>query len=92
MEKMDYYCLNNILNILDLKNQINYLSTCRIFYYNLSIEKLSGSNLNQKIITNNIFRNVIILHVQLNEKITNVSFMKKLKFLNASNCGIDQNG
>jgi hypothetical protein len=45
---MDYYCCNNILNILGLDDQINYLSTCRIFYNNLTIEKLSAIKPKQK--------------------------------------------
>jgi hypothetical protein len=93
MDKLDYYCHNNILNILRLKDQINYLSTCHIFYYNLTIEKLLRSNLNQKNIRNHIFRNISSLDVYNNRDITNVSFLKQLKILNASfDCGIDQNG
>jgi hypothetical protein len=92
MDKIDYYCHDNILNILELKDQISYLSTCHIVYYNLSIEKLSIHKQNQNFITNYIFRNVILLDVSNNNKITNVSFMKKLKILYADGtCGIDQN-
>jgi hypothetical protein len=93
MDRLDYYCHNNILNILILKDQINYLSTCRIFYHKLSIEKIFVWNLNQKNITNYIFRNVITLDVYNYDKITDVSFMKNLKILIASHrCGIDQHG
>jgi hypothetical protein len=41
MEKMDYYCHNNILNLLKSEDQVNYLSTCHIFYNKLTIETLS---------------------------------------------------
>jgi hypothetical protein len=76
MEKLDEYCHNKILNMLQLVSQINYLSTCRIFYYKLSIEKLIVYNLNQNFTTNYIFRNVTTLDVHHNKKITNVSTMK----------------
>jgi hypothetical protein len=68
MERLECYCHNNILNILKLKDQINYLSTCRILYYKLSIEKLSVHEQNQNFITNYIYRNVIILDVHNNKK------------------------
>jgi hypothetical protein len=90
---MDYYCCNNILNILELKDQISYLSTCRIFYNHLTIETLSAVNLKQNNISNYIFRNVMTLNTSDNKNIINISFMKKLKNLYASGqCGIDQNG
>jgi hypothetical protein len=91
MEKLDYYCHNKILNTLELNDQINYLSICRIFYYKLTIESLSKWN--QNLITNYIFRNVITLDVSDDKHVTDVSFMKKLKILKArGDCGIEQNG
>jgi hypothetical protein len=76
MEKLDYYCRNNILNILGLTDQYNYLSTCRIFYYHLSIETLSGMYLKQNIITKYIFRNITTLDAS-DEKFKN--FKGKLR-------------
>jgi hypothetical protein len=107
MDRLDYYCYNNIFDILELKDQINYLFTCRIFYHNLSIKKISSKkklffseednmpdvNLTQHMMKNYIFRNVISLNVSDNDIITNVSFMTKLKKLYVDHdCGIDQNG
>jgi hypothetical protein len=103
MDRLDYYCHNNILNILRLRDQLNYLYTCRTFYYKLSIDKVSTVLIKQKHITNYIFRNITSLDVSdrrsitlldfSKRQITNVSFMKQLKVLNASHyCGIDQNG
>jgi hypothetical protein len=90
---MDYHCHNNILNILELEDQFNYLSTCRLFYYHLSIETLSAVKLKQNNITNHIFRNITTMDACDNKNVTDVSFMKTLKFLDASGCcGIDQNG
>jgi hypothetical protein len=93
MEKVDYYCHNIILNILKLKDQINYLSTCRTFYYHLTIETLTELCLKQNVINNRIFRNVLSLDASYNSNIKDVSFMKNLKFLDAhGSCGIDQKG
>jgi hypothetical protein len=100
MEKLDEYCHNKILNMLQLVSQINYLSTCRIFYYKLSIEKLIVYNLNQNFTTNYIFRNVTTLDIyynknvtNYNKKLTNISSMKNLKILKADALSeIDQDG
>jgi hypothetical protein len=92
MENLDYYCHSNILDVLELIDQINYLSTCRVFYTKLMIKKLDCRCLNQTIITNNIFKNITSLNANYNGSISDVSFIKTLKILYASNCNIEQKG
>jgi hypothetical protein len=84
MEKIDYYCHNNILKMLEINDQVNYLSTCSIFYNKLTIETVSSVNPRQNNISNHIFRNVTTLDASNNYNISNVSFMKKLKILKAN--------
>ena len=86
----------DIFNLLDLKSQLGLLFTCSSFNNNLSITNLS--DIEQKyfnMLTNDILRLDIFKYVtklQVNNKITNLSFMKNLKKLNVwHNCGISQN-
>ena len=87
----------DIFNLLDLKSQLSLLFTCSSLNNNLSITNLY--DIEEKylnILTNDILRFGIFKYVtklKCNNKITNVSFMKNLKKLDARyGCGIDQNG
>jgi Leucine-rich repeat (LRR) protein len=79
---------------------INLIIYQHLTIENLSIVILSAENLKQIDMSNYIFRNIMTLDASNNNTITNVSFMKKLKILNASTgqigqvtfCEIDQNG
>ena len=86
----------DIFSLLDLKSQLSLLFTCSSFN-NLSIIDLC--NIDEKyldILTDNILRLHVfkyVIKLTSNNKITNVSFMKNLKKLDASDdCGIDQSG
>ena len=89
----------HILELLDFKTQMRWISSCRYFWYNLYITNLYDidykylNRLSDDILKYWIFRNVIQLNANNNEKITDVSHMKSLKRLGAgrSSC-IDQQG
>ena len=88
-----------IFDILDFKSKIKLISTCKFLRQNLyivdlyNIEKKYLEKLTTRILKYYIFRNVVSLDASDNNKINDVSFMKNLKKLNASDeCGIDQNG
>ena len=107
--------INKILYYCDIKNQINFISTCKKFnniiydfdLLNTSITtKISNEIIKQKKFLkikklcakkNRVDQNgingldLIELDACNNNKIFDVSFMKKLQKLNArKNCGIDQ--
>ena len=90
---------NQILNHLNLKSQINLVSTNIYLRDNLWITDLYNINekllakLSDQILGHKIFNHVTQLNAYHNRKITDVSFMTNLKTLGAyGNCGIDQSG
>ena len=88
----------DIFSLLDLKSQLGLLFTCCSFNNNLSITDFLY-DVEEKyldILTDNILGLSIFKYVtklKCNNKITNVSFMRNLKKLDAyGNYSIDQNG
>ena len=88
-----------ILNYLNLKSQINLVSTNVYLKDNLRITDLYNINknllakLSDQIFGHKMFSYVTQFNTCDNNKITDVSFMTNLRKLNASgNCGIDQSG
>ena len=86
-----------IFNLLNFKSKIRLVSTCRYFRNNLyiidlyNIEKKYLDKLTTTILKYYIFQNVLSLKAN-NNKIKDISFMKKLKILYVQdNYGIDQN-
>ena len=91
MDKLPLDILKIIFDLLDFKTKINLISICNYLRQNLYITDLY--NIDRKylceltipILKYRIFKNVISLDISYNNKIKNISFMKKLKKL--SICG-----
>ena len=90
--------LIEIFNLLDVKSQINMVSLSHFFKNKIFITDLYNHDKNilkkltTKILKQKIFKNVVIINAYNNVLITDISFMKKIKILNAEGrCGIDQN-
>src|ERR1700691_1893595 len=86
-----------ILNQCHLKLQLQILLTSKYLGNRLYILTLDDSKLtrfmNDQILMQNKFREVMILNACNNPNIKNISFLKKLIELKANgNCGIDQDG
>ena len=88
MDKLPLYILKIIFDLLDFKTKINLISTCNYLRQNLYISNLYNIDrkylceLTTPILKYSIFKNVISLDIFYNDKIKNISFMKKLKKLN----------
>src|SRR5437868_7878672 len=98
LEVLPWELWENIFTETYTKTQIYFISTCKFFYNKLKITDLSDAKfamkLNDEILSQSKFDELISLNASGNPHIRNVSRMKKLKILNASfsTCGIDQDG
>ena len=95
---LNVYVLIEIFNLLDLKAEINIISTSHYLKNNMFVTDLYNQDniilkkLTTTILKQKTFINVIKLNANYNKLITDLSFIKKLKILCAKGeCGIDQN-
>jgi Leucine-rich repeat (LRR) protein len=82
-----------IFDYCNINDQLNILSTCKIFKDELQIKKLKHKKVDDIILQQKKFYNLEELYADNNKKIKNVNHLTKLKILDCSNnCGIDQAG
>ena len=88
-----------ITSFCDPITQINMVSCCSLFYDRLYVTDLFNASqkkllcLNDDILKQKKFINVVKLWASDNSNITNVAHMRNLRVLNAGgNCGIDKYG